>query len=146
MSINGPAPRPCESCPYRKDVPSGVWAEAEYEKLRAYDRPTAEQPMEVFQCHQNSKDDDRARVCAGWASCHGTTHQTDLLALRFAEAFGNMTPEAIAAVRDYTSPVPLFASGEEAADHGVAEITHPSPQAQRLVAKIASNREDITYE
>ena len=26
--------QPCSSCPYRKDVPSGVWAHHEYEKLR----------------------------------------------------------------------------------------------------------------
>jgi hypothetical protein len=37
MSINPPAPKPCESCPYRKDVPSGVWSEGEYRKLPQYD-------------------------------------------------------------------------------------------------------------
>jgi hypothetical protein len=31
------AARPCASCPYRKDVPSGIWAAHEYTKLLAYD-------------------------------------------------------------------------------------------------------------
>nr|WP_280343300.1 DUF6283 family protein [Nocardia neocaledoniensis] len=37
--IGPPAPRPCVSCPYRRDVPSGVWDFGEYEKLRGYVPP-----------------------------------------------------------------------------------------------------------
>ena len=44
-----PAKNPCGSCPYRKDVPSGVWAVSEYLKLVEYDRPTGEQPVHVAQ-------------------------------------------------------------------------------------------------
>lgn len=28
-----PSPRLCESCPYRRDVPSGIWDRSEYAKL-----------------------------------------------------------------------------------------------------------------
>lgn len=35
---------PCHSCPYRRDVPSGVWATEEYDKLLPYDADTASQP------------------------------------------------------------------------------------------------------
>lgn len=37
------APKPCASCPYRRDVPEGVWHPEEYSKLRAYDGSTGEQ-------------------------------------------------------------------------------------------------------
>ncbi|MFD7961193.1 DUF6283 family protein [Streptomyces zaomyceticus] len=39
-----PAPRPCASCPYRRDVPSGVWSRGDYVKLPLYDGPTWTQP------------------------------------------------------------------------------------------------------
>lgn len=31
---------PCSACPYRVDVPAGVWAREEYDKLDPYDLPT----------------------------------------------------------------------------------------------------------
>jgi len=43
---------PCQSCPYRRDVPSGIWAHEEYEKILDYDNETGHQPMKVFMCHQ----------------------------------------------------------------------------------------------
>lgn len=127
--VRGPAPRPCESCPYRRDVPSGVWAAAEYEKLPAYDRETPYQPQGVFLCHQHD-----GRVCAGWAGCHDGYQ---LLALRLAAAAGAMTDEDIAATIDYISPVPLFSSGAAAAAHGAAEIAAPSVDARRVMAKVS---------
>ena len=66
MSVTLPPARtPCATCPYRTDVPSGVWAPEEYAKLLAYDEETAYQPLSVFLCHQVD-----GRVCAGWAGCH----------------------------------------------------------------------------
>lgn len=138
-TIAAPAPRPCPSCPYRRDVPSGVWAPEEYAKLPAYDRPTGEQPTGVFLCHQTGRG-DRARVCAGWAGCHDTGN---LLALRFAGPAGTMTPEAVAATLDYLTAVPLFRSGAEAARHGLAEIDRPGARAARTMAKVARVRGDI---
>ena len=47
--VRPPAKSPCGSCPYRQDVPSGVWAASEYEKLPAYDAPeTFMQPPGLF--------------------------------------------------------------------------------------------------
>jgi hypothetical protein len=40
MASAAPTKYPCPSCPYRKDVPSGVWAPEEYDKLPAYDNDT----------------------------------------------------------------------------------------------------------
>lgn len=136
MSVTGPpAPRPCASSPYRRDVPSGVWHPDEYAKLRRYDAPTAEQPPGVFLCHTAP-----GRACAGWAGCHDGAH---LLALRIAEALGT-TDDDVDATIDYVSPVPLFRSGTEAADHGEVEITAPGPRAVNAMAKITRARSGQT--
>lgn len=126
--VRPPAPRPCESCPYRLDVPSGVWAESEYAKLPAYDLPTGEQPAAVFLCHQQDE-----RACAGWAGCHdGTT----LLALRLAGIRPNLSVATAEAIRDYRSPVPLHPSGAAAAAHGLAELEAPGPAADEARMKL----------
>lgn len=131
--VRGPAPRPCESCPYRCDVPSGVWAADEYDKLAAYDRDTAYQPHGLFLCHQQD-----GRVCAGWVGCHGD----QLLALRLAAATGQMSADDVAACLDFASPVPLFRSGAEAAEHGRAEIPAPGTSARRVMAKVSRRKAD----
>lgn len=132
MRVHAPAPRPCESCPYRRDVPSGVWAADEYAKLPGYDRETPFQPVGVFLCHQHN-----GRVCAGWAGCHDGD---ELLALRIAAVDGSMTAADIDATIAYRSPVPLFASGAEAAAHGRRDLAEPAPDAQRIATKLARAR------
>lgn len=131
-----PAPKPCDSCPYRRDVPSGVWHAEEYAKLPLYDEPTGDQPFGLFQCHQYEPGDEEARVCAGWVGCHGP----DLIALRIAVIVRSSLP---ASVFDYTTTVPLFGSGREAAEHGLRDIEHPSAEAVSLGRKIMGTREDI---
>lgn len=76
-----PAPRSCASCPYRRDVPAGIWAREEYGKLPGYDEPTPFQPRGVFLCHQHDPGTDGHPVCGGWAGCHDGD---ELLALRMA--------------------------------------------------------------
>lgn len=129
--VREPAPRPCESCPYRRDVPSGVWVAEEYAKLPAYDRPTMEQPAAMFLCHQQD-----GRVCAGWAGCHDMAHS---LAFRFAAISGTPS-EVLDAIADYVSPVPLWPSGEAAAAHGMAEVDEPGADAGRLIGKLTRRR------
>lgn len=73
-----PRRRPCASCPYRRNVPSGIWDETEYAKLREYDGETWEQSAAVFMCHHAEGD-----VCAGWL---GHRDPADLLAVRLAAA------------------------------------------------------------
>lgn len=124
-----PASRPCGSCPYRRDVPSGIWHEDEYRKLPAYDRPTQEQPAAGFLCHQQD-----GRYCAGWAGCHDMTHS---LAVRF---IGLADPATAEALLDYATDVPLFASGTEAAEHGRASIAAPDARAQRTMARLEAKR------
>ena len=138
--IRAPATRPCGSCPYRSDAPSGVWAPSEYDKLRRYDAPTPEQPTELFQCHQHDADSGAARLCAGWVGCH----QPHLLAVRLAVFDGRISTATAELCENYRSPVPLFATGAEAAEHGRAEVDDPGPDARRLIAKIARTRTDLT--
>lgn len=118
-----PAKRPCSSCPYRKDVPSGVWAEHEYRKLPEYDLPAWAQPVGVFMCHQND-----GRLCAGWLGCHDPHH---LISLRMG--FESIDPSAF----KYQSPDPLFATGKEAMRHGLREIEAPGKRAVRVIQKLA---------
>ncbi|MGW2882536.1 DUF6283 family protein [Streptomyces sp. NPDC001233] len=139
--LRPPAPRPCESCPYRLDIPSGVWAYEEYEKLRQYDAPTANQPTALFQCHQNDAASDARRICAGWAGCHDGAH---LLSLRLAVLDRRIQASTYQAAVEYVSPVPLFASGGEAATHGQTDADRPSTdEARRLIDKISRTRGDL---
>jgi hypothetical protein len=93
----------------------------------------------VFQCHQSERDSDKARLCAGWVACHGPEN---LLALRLAVISGALDdPEVFA----YQTDVPLMFSGQDACEHGLADIDDPSAEARELVAKIASGRADIGF-
>ncbi|WP_410595431.1 DUF6283 family protein [Amycolatopsis sp. lyj-23] len=141
QQLKPPAPRPCASCPYRRDVPSGVWDESEYAKLARYDAETGQQPSGLFQCHQNESDDAQRRICAGWAGCH---NGDELLALRLAVFSGRISPETARETAMYQSPVPLFDSGTEAAAHGVRDINNPDPDAVHAIKKIQRVRRAIT--
>ncbi|MFD7015863.1 DUF6283 family protein [Streptomyces sp. NPDC059928] len=140
-SLHPPAPRPCSSCPYRRDVPSGIWASEEYAKLRRYDAGTADQPPSVFQCHQKDAYSDGSRICSGWAGCHDAG---GLLALRFALLTGTIDVETHRATTAYVSPIPLFCSGHEAAAHGEAGVDAPAEEAHLLIKKITRTRQHLT--
>jgi hypothetical protein len=112
----------CGACPYRRDVPSGVWASPEYDKLRGYDAPTTEQPPVGFACHASPE-----FHCHGWAVCHTSRgHEHDLLALRFDRPAGGVPAPS----------EPLFASAAEAADHGQRDVADPGDDAVATIAKL----------
>lgn len=127
---DGPPPKarksPCASCPYRQGVPSGIWHEDEYDLLPRFDGEIVDQIMadatHLFYCHQMTEE-----LCSGWVGCHGPEN---LLALRIRPVDES--------VWEYESPVPLFASGAEAAEHGKRDIDCPGPQAQQAASKIES--------
>lgn len=128
------AKAPCKSCPYRKDVPSGVWSAIEYNKLPEYDGSILDQVMTpnhraggIFMCHQND-----VSICAGWVGTHGAGN---LLALRVTR---NLIDPS---VWSYESPVPLFASGAQAAEHGKKSIRRPSERSKRMVKTLLAQRE-----
>lgn len=109
---------PCGSCPYRRDVPSGVWHKSEYDKLLDYDGSTWAQSRRVFLCHQRD-----GCICGGWLACHDAQ---ELLALRIAT---NIDPS----VFDWKTEVPVFASGAEARAHGLKEIETPKVKALKMI-------------
>jgi hypothetical protein len=129
---------PCSSCPYRRDVPSGIWAASEYEKLPRYDGETWEQAEAgatgLFFCHRTPD-----FLCAGWTGCHDMDEN---LAMRLHARRQDVDPE----VYDYVSPVLLFDSGAEAAAHGMRDISEPGDTTQakvrqlvRIIAKRGKN-------
>ena len=129
MTLPSPPKVPCGTCPYRRDVPSGVWERCEYEKLPCYDGETGEQVMKhafgLFMCHQND-----GCLCGGWLLTHDRDH---LLALRV----NHVDPS----VWDYAPDIEVFASGQEAHDHGVRDLQRPGADAQRKIAGLQRLRE-----
>ena len=119
-------PRPCPTCPYRRDVPSGIWAPEEYAKLPLYDLTTGEQAeagaVAPFHCHSTPD-----KLCAGWVGCHDMEEN---LALRIHHS--SIDP----AVYDYQCPVPLFDSGADAAEHGMRDLENPGPEAKAKAEKL----------
>ena len=125
-----PRKSPCASCPYRRNVPSGIWHETEYAKLELYDGVIFEQTTaNVFLCHQGED-----AVCAGWLGHR--TEPAELLAVRVGIIDGRLDPSCA----EYVTDVELFGSGVEAAAHGRAEIEQPTDRACETIAKIVRVR------
>ena len=122
------AKNPCATCPYRKDVPSGVWSHEEYEKLRKYDAepmPSGEN-LGVFLCHNTPRAGDQV-ACKGWVMVHG-----DSIAVRIAQIRGQLGDSAFA-----ETDVPLHESGTAAANFGQRRIKRPGRKAREAMAKLA---------
>lgn len=125
-------PSACSTCPYRRATPPGVWHYDEYEKLRAWDAPTWDQPRGVFLCHVGDHDDaaDSHVLCRGWVAVHGA----DALGLRLAAAAGTLDDGVAAAVG--TDAADYYGSGNEAADAGQAGIEAPLAEARYAIEKV----------
>jgi len=121
------AAAPCKSCPYRRDVPSGVWHQSEYDKLTRYDGEILDQVLKgasnLFLCHQRD-----GQLCAGWVAAHGPDN---LLALRLHS--GEVDPT----VWEYETSVPVFSSGQEACDHGKRDVDQPALAAVTMATRLA---------
>jgi hypothetical protein len=127
-SLPKPPKVPCGTCPYRRDVPSGIWAAEEYAKLPDYDGETWEQALKgaigLFMCHQRD-----GCLCGGWLMVHDRHH---LLALR-------ITP-VDPSVWGYNPTTPVFGSGAEAAAHGMKDIEAPSVEAAVKIEGLVRQR------
>ena len=115
----------CSACPYRRDVPSGVWSAAEYDKLTEYDGPIYQQSPTAFSCHATPE-----HLCHGWAVVHGSGDK-ELLGLRILSLMEGEPIEV-----PPPGSVPLFDSGAEAAAHGKRDIEHPSDEARATAARL----------
>jgi hypothetical protein len=123
-----PRKRPCASCPYRRDVPSGVWHPEEYAKLPRYDGETFEQSPATFSCHAQD-----GSVCAGWL---GHTDPGELLAVRIGIMSGHLDPSCA----EYRTDVPLWSSGRAAAEHGLRDVDEPGTAAWVAMGKLRRAR------
>lgn len=120
------APRPCNTCPYRKDTPAGIWSFKEYIKLPTYDAELGVTNVNVFHCHQETAT-KVPTVCKGWLVVH-----SESVAVRMAMMLGYLTEEQVEKGTD----VELYASGTEAAEAGIREIWDPSPETCDAVQKL----------
>lgn len=132
---DAPAKSPCGSCPYRQDAPTGLWHHELYAKLPEYDKPMPDQPHLPFGCHQQD-----GRLCAGWV---GTHNMEQNLALSFALLQGWITPQVFLTCLRYTTTVPLFASGQEACDHGLQDYEDPPERTKRIVDKLLKTKKGM---
>lgn len=115
--------KPCSSCPYRKDHPSGVWHHEEYEKLRDYDHNRA---FGIFLCHQTNAHGIET-ACRGWMSV-----ARESVAVRLGMAQGEFTPEQVYA----ECGVPLHATGDAAADAGQKKLARPPAKASTMIERL----------
>lgn len=121
-------PEPCLTCPYRKDVPSGVWDREEYEKLRLYDDVFPMQTA-IFLCH-GSRDAGHDIACKGWVMVH-----QDSIAVRLAQSTGKLSFEA------FTPTVcKLHKSGNAAADFGERDLKRPKRKALTVIRKLTDRK------
>lgn len=56
-------PKPCTSCPYRRDAELGFWHPSEFQKLLEQDAD--ELNGNLFACHGTRKLEEQS-ICAGW--------------------------------------------------------------------------------
>jgi hypothetical protein len=90
--------RPCDECPWRRDVAPGQFPACRYDALRVTaGRPGAEAPLHapMFACHKTP--DGKPRACASWLAVVGGEH----LAVRLAVVMGRLPHAALARRPDW---------------------------------------------
>jgi hypothetical protein len=111
-------------------VASGIWDSTEYQKLVKYDGEIHEQSSTaVFMCHQQD-----GCVCSGWLGHR--ERPEDMLAVRLGLLRGDLDESCL----DYTTDVPLFESGAQAAEHGMERLLNPGEDAISTIDKIIRRR------
>ena len=118
---------PCDTCPYRKDTPSGIWHESEYKKLPKWDDPTAF--AGIFHCHNQTE--SRQTVCRGWMEVHHENLQVRLTIATLIDFHER---------NEKPTTVPLHESGEAAMKAGIKRINNPSCKAKSKVEKLLRKR------
>lgn len=118
-------PQACNTCPYRKDTPPGIWDTSEYLKLPAYDDRNR-MDLGVFHCH-NQAQGEVGTVCRGWLSVHG-----DGLVVRLAVITGLIRPGDV----PYDVEPGLYPSGAAACRAGLAGVPRPSKAARKEINKL----------
>lgn len=123
MKVLNCAPNPCNTCPYRKDTPPGIWAREEYDKLPRWDDPMSF--AGTFICHN-----DPDSVCRGWLEVHYDNMNVRMQCFHIKWTEANKKP----------CDVELYASGAEARRAGIKGIKKPSREAVLKIRQIAGGR------
>lgn len=125
-------PKPCDTCPYSKSTPPGVWHPEEYLKLKKFDDPLAHGIISAtFLCHNGGTPGANDTLCRGWLSVHA-----DSIPVRFLLSQGRVSPEDIPEELDPG----LYASGAEACAAGLRGVKKPSRKAKKAMDKILTTR------
>jgi hypothetical protein len=122
------APRPCNTCPYLRSTPPGIWHPDEYAKLPHFDddAPLDEHALATFHCHQQHAT-GVPTVCRGWLGVH-----RDSIAVRVAQIDGRIDPADVPTEPDPT----MYDSGAEACAVGLAAVDAPPPEAFAAQVKL----------
>jgi hypothetical protein len=95
--------------------------------LPAYDGEIHEQTATaVFMCHQPAE----GHVCSGWLGHR--EYPEDMLAVRLGILSGALDESCL----EFTTDVPLFESGTEAAEHGMKQFLDLQDDALSVIRKI----------
>jgi hypothetical protein len=111
----GARSRPCDECPWRRDVKPGQFPATRYDALEnthGADGQEAPYGAPFFGCHKSPE--GREFACAGWLAVEGYNH----IGVRVAVAYGHFPGSALAPGEDWPE---LFGSyAEMAAAQGAA--------------------------
>lgn len=118
----------CDTCPYLRATPSGVWDVSEYEKLRAMDnREWGGAGNTIFHCHQENAT-GVPTACRGWLWTHGGNTGVRL-AVMGGLVKGDELPQEDEAHLYYET-------GQEAYEFGVKDIDAPSAEACKKIHRL----------
>jgi hypothetical protein len=121
---------PCNTCPYRKDTPSGIWDREEYNKLPAWDGTEMhEMNIALFLCHSANLAGNKA-VCRGWLEVHCENKGVRL----------NMMSGRITVPCTTPTTAELYESGAAARRAGLRGVRKPSKKANVVINKLARAR------
>lgn len=124
-------PRPCDTCPYAKATPPGIWSADEYRKLPGFDEGGGVIQGE-FLCHNGGADArTNDTVCRGWLSVH-----RDSIPVRVGVITGALRPGDVPQELEEG----LYASGAAACAAGLRGVRQPSRAAKAAIAKIENLR------
>lgn len=137
----------CDTCPYRRDTPSGIWSEEEYRKLAKFDEPSIgplglpdDNLFSTFHCHQENAT-GKPTACRGWVWTHG-----DTVGFRMAMFNGLIDPSDPNMPQEDESHI-YYDTGVEACEAGMVDIEEPSFEAllkvDSLVERGAGRRDEV---
>lgn len=120
--------KPCETCPYLRSTPLGIWDKSEYLRLLQFDEPTYKQSSSTFRCHNDSN-----CLCQGWLDCHDATQ---LLSIRIASIQQRLAPD----FNFERSGADVYSSAKELVYANMRACGDPGDRAKRCIKKLTRSK------